>query len=403
MSRPEGVPYDAQEQDGFWLITVLCTGAAFAQVLIPGIQAATGPQANQSPVAYVYVNGSHDNKVKIYGFSANSKGGLSRIPGSPFTGFADVGYWAANNGYLFGTDATTDATYIYSYSVSSIGVPRKVAKIKAAGEYAGVSGLFLDRTAHDLYDYDEDFGSNNYYQSFRIDSSTGRLAYLGAYNVGYDSGPGGAMSFAGDNLYAYQAYNFCYFSCSWGILGAHRNSKGKLTAAKHAGGNAPTPKDGDSYLAVYTGADPTDHVAIAVQPVNQFGNDGLPQLATYTVGSDGSLTTESAYWNMPTTANQGVYDMESSPSGELLAVAGTSGLEVFHFNAGNPITPYTGLLTNEEIEWCLWDNDNHLYAISSKSSKLFVFTVTPTSHHQAPGSPHLINQAGAQVIVLPIM
>src|ERR1700720_4511342 len=94
-----------------WLITVLCTGAAFAQVPIPEIRAASGPQANKSPVAYVYVNGSPDNKVKIYGFAADSKGGLSRITGSPFPGFANIGYWTGKNGYLFGTDSTTDATY----------------------------------------------------------------------------------------------------------------------------------------------------------------------------------------------------------------------------------------------------------------------------------------------------
>lgn len=387
----------------FWLITVLCTEAAFAQVPIPGIRTATGRQAKKSPVAYVYVNVTEGNTAEIFGFAAGSNGGLSGIAGSPFPGFANVGYWAGKDGYLFGLGGTTDATYIYSYFVSSSGAPKKVAKIKAAGEYVGLCCLFFDRTAEDLYDYEEDFGSNNYYQSFRIDGSTGRLASLGAYNVGYDSVPGGKMTFAGDNLYAYSPFNFCYYSCSWGVLGARRNSKGKLTAAKGAGADPPTPKDGDAYLAVYAGADPTAHVAIAVQAVNQFGNDGLPQLATYTVQSDGNLTTNSAYWNMPTTANQGVNDVEVSPSGKLLAVAGTSGLEVFHFNGSNPITPYTGLLTNDEIDQCLWDNDNHLYAISSKSSLLFVFTLTPTSYRQAPGSPHLIDQAtGAQVIVLPM-
>ena len=106
---------------------------------------------------------------------------------------------------------------------------------------------------------------------------------------------------------------------------------------------------------------------------------------------------------MPTTANPGINDIVISPSGKLLAVAGTAGLEI-HFDGGNPITPYTGLLTNDEIDQCLWDNNNHLYAISSKSSQLFVFTVTPTSYRQAPGSPHLINPVtGAQVIVLPTM
>jgi hypothetical protein len=386
----------------FWLITVLCTGAGFSQVPIPGNRTGTRAQAKKSPVAYVYVNAMDGGKAEIYGFAADSKGGLSGIPGSPFPGFADVGYWAGKNGYLFATDGTTDATYIFSYLVSSIGVPRKVAKIKVAGQNVGVCCLFLDRTAEDLYDYEVDYGGNNYYRSFRIDRSTGRLTYLGGLNVGYGSGPGGKMSFAGDNLYAYTAYNFCYYGCSWGILGARRNSKGKL-AGSSAGGGPPTAKDGDAYLAAYPGADPTDHVAIAVQAVNQFGNDGLPQLATYTVHSDGNLTTKSAYWNMPTTANQGVYDVEISPSGKLLAVAGTAGLEVFHFNGSKPITPYTGLLENDEIDQCLWDNDNHLYAISSKSNRLFVFTVTPTGYYQAPGSPYVIGPVtGTQVIVLPV-
>ena len=116
----------------FWLITVLCTGAAFSQVPIPGIRTSTGRQAKKSPVAYVYVNVTAGNQPQIWGFAADSSGGLTGISGSPFPGFADVGYWAGKNGYLFGTDGTTDATYIYSYSVSSIGVPRKVAKAVSA-------------------------------------------------------------------------------------------------------------------------------------------------------------------------------------------------------------------------------------------------------------------------------
>ena len=39
-------------------------------------------------------------------------------------------------------------------------------------------------------------------------------------------------------------------------------------------------------------------------------------------------------------------------------------------------------------DFLAWDNDSHLYALSNQ--KLYVFTVTATSHAQAPGSPHSI-------------
>jgi hypothetical protein len=80
-----------------------------------------------------------------------------------------------------------------------------------------------------------------------------------------------------------------------------------------------------------------------------------------------------------------------APSGKLLAVAGTAGLQVFHFNGASPITHDTGLLTKDHVDQVFWDNDNHLYAISQGAGKLFVFTVTPTSANQATGSPYTIS------------
>ena len=47
-----------------------------------------------------------------------------------------------------------------------------------------------------------------------------------------------------------------------------------------------------------------------------------------------------------------------------------------------------------------WDNANHLYAISISAGKLYVFTATPTSVSQAPGSPHSIADLQS-LIVLP--
>jgi hypothetical protein len=119
-----------------------------------------------------------------------------------------------------------------------------------------------------------------------------------------------------------------------------------------------------------------------------FNPDGPAQIATYTVDTSGNLTTTSTRDNMPATAVGTVTDINMAPSGKLLAVGGTAGLQVFHFNGGNPATHYTGLLTNNQIGEFFWDNANHLYAIGA--SKLFVFTVTPTTFSQAPGSPYTI-------------
>jgi hypothetical protein len=76
-------------------------------------------------------------------------------------------------------------------------------------------------------------------------------------------------------------------------------------------------------------------------------------------------------------------------------------LQIFHFNGADPIKPHTGLLTKAEINQFFWDNANHLYAIGTNASKLYVFTVTPTSVSQAPGSPYTINSPN-DVIVQPM-
>ena len=102
---------------------------------------------------------------------------------------------------------------------------------------------------------------------------------------------------------------------------------------------------------------------------------------------------------MPRIVVKGLTGMAMSPSGKLLAVSGTAGFEVFHFNGSKPITHYTGLLTNNRVDQLYWDNDNHLFAISLSASKLLVFTITPTSVSQAPGSPHRITKPESIVVL----
>jgi hypothetical protein len=163
----------------------------------------------------------------------------------------------------------------------------------------------------------------------------------------------------------------------------------------------PSAPSGDFYCPYLAAADPTNHVAIPVQPyTGNWGIAGPYQLATYTANAAGDLSTTSTYSNMPKVAVGSVNDVGMAPSGKLLAVAGTSGLQVFHFNGANPITHYTGLLTTSSVDQMFWDNANHLYAISRAAGKLYVFTVTATGFSQAPGSPHTIAHPEF-IIVLP--
>jgi hypothetical protein len=101
-----------------------------------------------------------------------------------------------------------------------------------------------------------------------------------------------------------------------------------------------------------------------------------------------------------------------SPSGQFLAIGGNTsapyqnttqkaGLDVFHFNGANPITSYSGVLTTAPIDEIHWDNNNHLYALSNSTKKLYVYTVTSSSITVVPGSPFTIASTPNALVVVP--
>lgn len=368
------------------LIATVSAAAAVAQI-----------SSNSSPVAFVYVSSSPStNNYEINAFAAARDGKLTAVSGSPFP--AKVQSMAVNEQYLFGSNGVD----IFSFSIAADGSLDKVATINAQKfngyNCGGPTALFLDHTGSTLYD--EDFYgnicANNTYQSFAIDRFTGALSYLAASDpsVLFDL----PLSFIGNNVYAYGSSSHEYGS--W-LFGFRRNSDGTLTDLNI---NPPMPvsKKGDFYVSYGAAGDPANHVAISVMPYN--GNtwqpDGPAQFATYTAAASGNLTTRSTFSNMPLTAVKYVGDFRMSPSGKLLAVGGTAGLQIFHFNGANPITHYTGLIAKNQIDQIFWDNDNHLYAISRSANKVFVFTVTPTSVSRAPGSPYTITNL-QNIAVLP--
>lgn len=373
------------------LSVAFCTAAALAQVSTEstGSSPENTIESSTSPVAYVYVSSS----TGVVAYHAASNGKLTHIAGSPFS--ADVNYLVSNGKYLFGS--TQSGTDIDAYSIESDGALRyaKSTTIPTLSDSGcGSAGaLSLDHTGANLYnlDYDGNICANNSFQAFKIAASTGGLGFLN--NSGASPALGGPLSFLANNKFAYTAGSF---HSSGSIFVFRRNSNGSLTALNF------NPEIPGNYTPLGAAADATDHVATSVQDfIGEGETSGPPLLATYTAESSGNLTTTSTVHNMPKVLVVNVNALNMAPSGKLLAVAGSGGLQVFHFNGASPITHYTGLLTSDEVDQVFWDNKNHLYAIGSTSNKLWVFTVTPTSHSQAPGSPYTIHDPGG-LAVLPL-
>jgi hypothetical protein len=367
-------------------IAAICasTVLASAQVKSPTTEPAS------SPVAFVYVTSNPaGGGGEIYGAVVAANGSATLIPGSPF--LYNVNYMAVNSAWLFGVANLDDS--IDSFSIAKNGA-LSLEQTVAVPTGGGVISIYLDHTGSTLYaDY---YTTNNDFYSYSIDQSTGQLSQIGDL-------PGGPpentpVSFIGNNVYAYSSS--CYHFGPE-IFGVQRASSGTLTYINNFNPPFPAEKSGGFYCPWLAAADPTNHLAIAMVPLTlNWDQDGPWQLATYTADSSGNLTTNSTYSNMPSVSVGGVNDYRMSPSGQYLAVGGTKGFQIFHFNGANPITPFTGPLTSAPITQIFWDNANHVYGLSPSAGKVFVFTVTSTGATQAPGSPHAV-PSPQSLIVLP--
>jgi len=378
-------------------ISLLAFLGACASTVLASAQAASSStdvndaSPSTAPVAFVYVSSFPNNTGQINAYSAAANGTLTAIPGSPFPD--NVNYMAVNGAWLFAIENNPNESLVDSYSIASNGA-LTLKDRNTANANPGVVSVYLDHTGSTLYaDY---YTTNNDYLSYSIDQSTGKLTQIGDLAGGPSNNS--PVSFIGNNVFAYSSS--CYHFAPE-IIGVRRNTDGTLSYLNNFNPPFPTPPSGDFYCPWLAAADPTNHLAIAVQPfTGDWVSDGPYQLATYTANNSGNLTTNSTYANMPKVLVGSITDYWMSPNGRFLAVGGTSGLQIFHFNGANPITRYTGLLTGKEVDQVFWDNAHHLYAISRAAGKLYVFTVTSTGVTQAPGSPHAI-ALPEYLIVLP--
>jgi len=336
-------------------------------------------------VAFVYVSGSNDNQNQIDVLAAAPDGSLTMVSDLPTD--SGLKWITANSNFVFGTDGV----YIYSYAIGPDGGLAAASLINAQqfndDKCGGPVAVFLDRSGASLYDADfyGNICANGTYQYFNFDQ-LGELGYAGVSEASVDFYV--PLSFTGNNRYGYGATSLMMAP---GIFGLERKDDGTLSVLPI---NPPMPdaQSGQFYLPTFTSTDGANHIATSVQA---FDSDswqpiGVPQLAIYSADKNGKLSTTSTYLNMPGTMVGSVTDLKISPSGNLLAVGGSMGLQVFQLNGANPMKPFTRLLTRSAIDQVAWDNDNHLYAISSGLGKLFAFMENPASPGLRPalGSPY---------------
>lgn len=392
------------------VFSVFSVGGALAQSL-EAQSAATAA----APVAHVYIQtGSH-----IVAYSAATTGKLTAVPGSPFS--SNISLTGANGHFLFGFEPS--GPVIDSLSMAANGALKKTASINFLDSPSGTCGPFVenglgmrvDHSGLDIYNMviGTEFPCPSVFQSFKINDATGKLTSIGYVNGVLDGSAD--LHILGNNKFAYAPSCAAAFGNSPfpDVVGFARASSGELVASS-AGAALPTPPLDDSdpnnpvpgyYCPSDIATDPTNHAAMtlyALQDVDgeDGGNVGYGPMviATFTADAKGVLRTTNTTENtakLPWWPNT----MRMSPSGKLLAV-GATGVILYNFNGGSPLTKYKTLLSTDNIGEILWDNDNHMYVTGSdnKGGKLWVYNVTTTSVTEAPGSPYVISNAGGMVV-----
>jgi hypothetical protein len=382
------------------LAAVLSAGGSLSLTAISQTDQEKIESPGPSPVAFVYVK---SGASKVYGFAAAANGALQAVPGSPFN-YA-VQPEAVSGKYLFGVESN-DST-IDSYLIEPSGALQHAASLNTetydpgACDYLGV--IHVDHTGQNLYNLitepDCTYDLIGAVQSFKINGSNGELDYLGTTSA--DSGLGGVDVFLGNNQFAYATDFFGFdHESDCGIDIYKRPSNGDLDNLGYVDMETlspPTNVEYTYYCALGLAPDPTNHIAtLMLQSDGEGGVYGKLQIGVYTADALGNLSTTSTYSNMPV-AKTGGQAMRMSPSGKLLAVGGADGLEIFHFNGANPATEFEVLLPGKSIGSLYWDTSNHLYA-EVGTNKLYVYTITPTSITEAPGSPYTIPSLGSMIV-----
>jgi hypothetical protein len=379
------------------LIALLCAGSAVAQEPDAAADQAT-TESSAAPVAFIYVGNTNNT---MNGFAAAANGKLTPVPGSPYKYNGNPE--GVNGKYLFGRE--TNGTMIDSFLMKSTGALKLAASTNSALDNPGAcapneGALKVDHSGESLYhvawDSCDGPSTTMRIETFQIDNANGQLTYLGQSDGYSAEDPSYQIGFLGNNQYGYltQYNTLGVDDISCGISWMQRVGDGELVNEGYGNPGPAAPLIAGTtnyYCPAYLATDPSNHVAALLQPTDVGGGfTGSPVIGTYTADSNGNLTTTNTSLNMPE-APGGATSIRMSPSGKLLAVGG-NGVVIFHFNGASPAKKYKTILpASKHVNQMVWDNKNHLYITTLNNSKnLYVFTVTPTSVTEAPGSPYSV-------------
>lgn len=377
-------------------LAVFCTGTAIAQE------------------AYVY---DFIPTEGVYAYDASSTGKLALIEGSPFKTAGTGGTQNDPAGAMVGTNGsyfvTADSTTLYAYKVESNGAIGKLVSQIDTQKYSGSECGAIDTNAaasggvaaqfnhagDDLYVHL--YGAQGPYYEGACDgiqtygvAKNGTLTFKGVTEVNQDSSflfTALLPTMIGDGKFGYgyernlENGDLCD-GTTYNLFAAETG--GTLSYVSNSYQLPPAPPSGFTWEPGPLTDDPTNHLAIAMGSTSDPDCEDYPitfgpiQLGSYTVDSQGNLTTTNTYETMPSLPpGDGTNLMKMDPNGKVLAVATGTGVEFFHFNGADPITPFTGVLggTSGNITNMAWDEDGHLYAQNGKSGDLYIYVVGATT------------------------
>jgi len=376
-------------------IALLSAGPAFTQ--------------SNSTVANVYVQ-SHQG---VFVFHASTAGQLTQIPGSEF---ADTGQMAAIRGSYF---ISIGGDYIHDYAVTSDGgIGGQVAEINTQ-HYGGAECGTMQGQGSILDHMGQYFSVQLYgtmmpslgvfkcsaWQTYRI-ASNGQFTFLGdAENTTQFTFELNALPIGISTVSSYDQF-------SYGI--AYRPGVGLGNFSAFGRGTAGDLVEDGSFSYTNPVGTPaaTFPQSVVADPAGHLAALLGTKLASYTINpTTGAITSTNNWADLPEVSS-GPAPLAMSWPGNLVAVGGEYGFQIFHFNGAAAPTAYSGvLLPQTYINQLAWDKSNHLYVLTYTSNfftpnqkpELYVYTVTPTSITEAPGSPYAVPDAYGTVglIVVP--